>query len=821
MNEMFSQGGKGSTGILTNKQAIARKFGVKQNEVVYFSVGVDLGGYKVIYDKSTQRAYSLPVLPVGTTAVSLNEHAVLVHSAGTVDLGELAVEREEFVTVTGSFIAGATINTKNELLTHTDGKYRWAGSLPKTVPENSSPENSGGLSDSAWVSVSLSNFEDKIKSPTGSYTVGHDDTTVGDKLDSLSHTAVTPKIYKDIFFDRSLNFSGYATALSTIGGTYLIPQGFDISEDDLVFINMVSSEVNPTLRAIVVYDLQGMELTWFYIEDSGLQSLSVTGALPNIKLYDGGRSVGGYLQEYTLSSLPIAGTTITARTPTGVTGLTTLFHVRNGFVACFSSAARIGLYTNDDSVITIRNLSTGEVHSTIQVSRMLVGFTIGTMYGISLGPDYQTMCWKLQGIALHNNGNVLLTVGGYWETGNSETKPISDLGVIEINAQGEIVRHSVVRNGGFRNWLTSKGYDATRTECEGVTVDSEGNIISLLIGQFLPSNTGHNLFLCREFASSGIDMSAWFSVYKPLAQRDLENPIRASNGRYENPLTHAAFTNVEDLLKFMVLMNIRKFSWFSQIEPQLVFTGITWNGIQKYEVFNLNNTNMIVTVHSTAEGYSNYRVDYSLTTGTYTVTKIRIKTNALHTDTIVTDGNVVMTLDRGYWYPAVASALTLGTAAKPFDNLYTQNTPIVVSDERLKNNISSVPDAVLDAWATVNYSQWKMNTAAEQKGSDSARLHIGIVAQEIRDKFLAAGLDATEYGILVYDSWEAKEEVKGIPAVYSEDGTLLIDAEPGVPGSEAGDIWMVRMDECLALEAALMRRTQKKLEERLAALEAK
>ena len=59
MNEMFSQGGKGSTGILTNKQAIARKFGVKQNEVVYFAVG-----------------------------------AVLVHSAGSVDLGELAVSRD-------------------------------------------------------------------------------------------------------------------------------------------------------------------------------------------------------------------------------------------------------------------------------------------------------------------------------------------------------------------------------------------------------------------------------------------------------------------------------------------------------------------------------------------------------------------------------------------------------------------------------------------------------------------------------------------------------------------------------------------------------
>ena len=110
MNEMFSQGGKGSTGILTNKQAIARKFGVKQNEVVYFSVGVDLGGYKVIYDKSTQRAYSLPAdIGSGVTAVSLNSAGVLVHSAGNVDLGALAVTREEYVTLPSSFDSGFTI----------------------------------------------------------------------------------------------------------------------------------------------------------------------------------------------------------------------------------------------------------------------------------------------------------------------------------------------------------------------------------------------------------------------------------------------------------------------------------------------------------------------------------------------------------------------------------------------------------------------------------------------------------------------------------------------------------------------------------------
>lgn len=180
MNEMFSQGGKGSTGILTNKQAVARHFGVKQSEVVYFSVGALLDGYKVIYDKGTQRAYSLPVdLGSGITAISLSTAGVLVHSAGNVDLGALAVTREEYVTLPGSFNTGATLNAKNELLTHTDGKYRWDGDLPKTVTAGSTPATTGGVESGAWVSVgdaamknNLAVFRSNLASDDGAGLVG-------------------------------------------------------------------------------------------------------------------------------------------------------------------------------------------------------------------------------------------------------------------------------------------------------------------------------------------------------------------------------------------------------------------------------------------------------------------------------------------------------------------------------------------------------------------------------------------------------------------------------------------------------------------------
>ena len=101
-----------------------------------------------------QRAYSLPAgISAGTTATSLSSAGVLVHSAGSVNLGELAVSREEYVTLPGSFDTGATLNAKNELLTHTDSKYRWDGEFPKTVPAGSTPKSAGGVGIDAWLSI--------------------------------------------------------------------------------------------------------------------------------------------------------------------------------------------------------------------------------------------------------------------------------------------------------------------------------------------------------------------------------------------------------------------------------------------------------------------------------------------------------------------------------------------------------------------------------------------------------------------------------------------------------------------------------------------
>lgn len=157
--------------VLTNKQAVARKFGVSTDDVVIYSAGVGLSGFRVIFDESTQRAYSLPAeIPDGTVAISLDEQAILIHSTGNVDLGLLAQQRGEFVTLPGTFATGAVLNTRNELLTWGSTQYRWDGDLPKVVPAGSTPNSTGDH----WVGVGIGDaaLQTALASNSGANYVG-------------------------------------------------------------------------------------------------------------------------------------------------------------------------------------------------------------------------------------------------------------------------------------------------------------------------------------------------------------------------------------------------------------------------------------------------------------------------------------------------------------------------------------------------------------------------------------------------------------------------------------------------------------------------
>lgn len=163
----------------------------------------------------------------------------------------------------------------------------------------------------------------------------------------------------------------------------------------------------------------------------------------------------------------------------------------------------------------------------------------------------------------------------------------------------------------------------------------------------------------------------------------------------------------------------------------------------------------------------------------------------------------------------------LGSSVNQWQDIYLKNSPIVSSDRRLKQDIANIPEAVFRAWEKVNFCQYRFKEAVEKKGSE-ARLHVGMIAQEILEAFNSQGLNATDYGIVCHDSWEDQYqdvEVGTKPAVLNEKGEVVTPEEPIMEPQlikKAGDLWTVRYEEALALEAAYQRWKLQKIEAALA-----
>lgn len=154
------------------------------------------------------------------------------------------------------------------------------------------------------------------------------------------------------------------------------------------------------------------------------------------------------------------------------------------------------------------------------------------------------------------------------------------------------------------------------------------------------------------------------------------------------------------------------------------------------------------------------------------------------------------------------NAFSLGNAGNLWSEVFAGTGTINTSDERLKSNIASIPDEVLDAWGDVGWVNYQLNDSIAEKG-DRARIHSGLIAQRVDAAFKARGLDARRYGLFCYDAWEAEPEER------NDKGEIVN------PAKEAGDAYGLRYEECLCIESAFQRRRADRLEARIAVVEAR
>jgi len=125
--------------------------------------------------------------------------------------------------------------------------------------------------------------------------------------------------------------------------------------------------------------------------------------------------------------------------------------------------------------------------------------------------------------------------------------------------------------------------------------------------------------------------------------------------------------------------------------------------------------------------------------------------------------------------------IDLGDGGSRFDDIYATNGTIQTSDRNEKQDIEALSDAeqrvAVACKGLLRKFRWK--DAVAEKG-DGARIHFGIIAQDLQDAFTAEGLDAGRYAMFISNTWwETQTDVPAVEAVaevLDEDGNVVTEA---------------------------------------------
>jgi hypothetical protein len=124
----------------------------------------------------------------------------------------------------------------------------------------------------------------------------------------------------------------------------------------------------------------------------------------------------------------------------------------------------------------------------------------------------------------------------------------------------------------------------------------------------------------------------------------------------------------------------------------------------------------------------------------------------------------------GNFRPSADNAYSNGTGALRWSVIYAATGTINTSDGTTKTVLGSIDDAEKRVAQRIKASikKFKFNDAVATKGN-SARIHWGVVAQDVQDAFAAEGLDAEQYGLFCSDTWFEKDGEK----VLDENGEIM------------------------------------------------
>ena len=149
-------------------------------------------------------------------------------------------------------------------------------------------------------------------------------------------------------------------------------------------------------------------------------------------------------------------------------------------------------------------------------------------------------------------------------------------------------------------------------------------------------------------------------------------------------------------------------------------------------------------------------------------------------------GNILPKTDAGF-----SGHSDLGSSSKRYEDAFVRDGVTTGSDRNYKSDIRELLDAERSVAVACKslLRAWKWTSAVSEKG-DAARIHIGIIAQDLEQAFTDQGLDAHNYAMFCEDTWY---EVDG-QSEDSDGNKYTVDSE----GAVAVTRLSVRYHELLA-----------------------
>lgn len=112
--------------------------------------------------------------------------------------------------------------------------------------------------------------------------------------------------------------------------------------------------------------------------------------------------------------------------------------------------------------------------------------------------------------------------------------------------------------------------------------------------------------------------------------------------------------------------------------------------------------------------------------------------------------------------PVTDNVTSLGKATYRWTTVYATTGAINTSDAREKQDIAELDIAERRVAILLKglIKKFRFKDAVKAKG-DAARIHVGVIAQEVISAFETEGLDANHYAIVCYDEWDAELDNDG------------------------------------------------------------